>query len=59
MSTCGLAGVAARADERGQAMQRLRAEHDVDEGRAADDRSAFLRGDAAAHADHDVRVAPP
>lgn len=35
-------------------MQGLRAEHQVDERRALDDRFAFLRGDAAAHADDDL-----
>ena len=37
-----------------QAMQRLRAENHVDVGGAGDDRRAFLAGDAAADADHQV-----
>ena len=37
-------------------MQRLRAEHDVDVGRAPYDGGAFLRRDAAADADDDVGV---
>ena len=51
MSTCGRCCVAARGDHLRQAVQRLRAEHQVDVGRALDDRRAFLAGDAAAHAD--------
>ena len=38
-------------------MQGLRAEHEVDVGRAFDDRRAFLAGDAAADADHHRAVA--
>ena len=49
------AGVAARANQLGQPVQRLRAEHDVDVRRARDDRSAFLARDAAADADDEVR----
>ena len=37
-------------------MQRLRAEHHVDVGRARDDRLAFLRGDAAANPDDHLRA---
>ena len=37
-------------------MQRLRAEHHVDERRALDDRRAFLARDAAADRDHQPRV---
>ena len=37
-------------------MQRLRAEHQVDERRALGDALAFLARDAAADADDDVRV---
>ena len=37
-------------------MQRLRAEHHVDVGRALDDRRAFLARDAAADADQQVGV---
>ena len=46
---------APRADQRGQAVQGLRAEHDVDVGRAAHDRRALLARDAAADADDEVR----
>ena len=48
---------AARLDHLRQAVQGLRAEHHVDVGRALDDRRAFLRGDAAADADHQVGLA--
>jgi hypothetical protein len=41
----------ARLDHLRQAVQRLRAEHDVDIGRALDDGRAFLAGHAAADAD--------
>ena len=51
-----LAGRAARFDHLGQAMQRLRAEHEIDIRRALDDRLAFLARDAAADADHDGLV---
>ena len=45
------------ADHVRQAMQRLRAEHQVDErARAAVMRLAFLARDAAAHADEHVRL---
>jgi len=37
-------------------MQGLRAEHDVDEGRARDDGRAFLRCHAAADADDEVGI---
>ncbi len=44
-------------DHLGQAVQRLRAEHEVDVGRALDDGRAFLAGHAAAHADqHALRL---
>ena len=43
-------------DELRQAVQRLRAEHDVDERRALQDRGALLARDAAADADDEVRV---
>jgi hypothetical protein len=46
-----LAGGALRFDQLGQAVQGLRAEHQVDIRRALDDRLAFLRGHAAADAD--------
>ena len=59
MSTCGAPGRAARADQRGQAVQRLRAEHDVDVRRAPDDRRAFLARDAAADADDEVGPLAP
>ena len=39
----------------GQPVQRLRAEHQVDERRALGDRLALLAGDAAAHADQHAR----
>src|SRR3546814_15272057 len=45
------AGLAAGADQLGQAVQGLRTEHQVDVGRALHDRLAFLRGHAAADAD--------
>jgi len=41
------------ADQFRQPVQGLRAEHQVHERRALDDRLAFLRGHAAAHADDD------
>src|SRR5690606_37534459 len=54
----GLPAFAAFADHLGQAMQRLRAEHQVHVGRAFDDGRAFLAGHAAAHADqHRLAVA--
>ena len=46
------AGLALGAQQVGQAVQGLRAEHQVDVGRALDDGRAFLAGDAAADADH-------
>ena len=52
------AGAAARFDQLRQPMQRLRAEHDVDIGRALDDRRAFLAGNTAADADHEVGIQP-
>ena len=42
MSTCGWPLARARVDQLRQAVQRLRAEHQVDVGRALDDRLAFL-----------------
>ena len=51
MSTCGLPSRARLASSCGQAVQRLRAEHHIDIGRARDDGRAFLAGDAAADAD--------
>jgi hypothetical protein len=45
----------ARPDERGQAVQRLGAEDDIDIRGAADDSGAFLARDAAADADDQVR----
>ncbi len=39
-----------------QAVQCLRAEHHIDIGRAVADRRAFLAGDAAANADHQLRI---
>ena len=57
MSTCGCAGRAAPREQLGQPVQRLRAEHHVDVGRALDDRRAFLARDAAADARSSVRVA--
>ena len=50
-----LARRASRPDERGQAVQCLRAEDDVDVGGAADDSGAFLARDAAADADDEIR----
>src|SRR5207237_8836715 len=52
----GHAGGAAALEELRQPVQRLRAEHDVDERRALDDRGAFLARDAAAHGDHQARL---
>ena len=46
--------LAACADQFRQAMQGLRTEHKVHERGALDDRFAFLRGNAAAHADDDL-----
>ena len=51
MSTCGRCWRCALRQQLRQAVQRLRAEHHVDVGRALDDGRAFLAGDAAAHAD--------
>ena len=51
MSTCGRRCGVRAGEHLRQAVQRLRAEHDVDIGRALDDRRAFLAGDAAADAD--------
>ena len=48
------ARVTAQLDHLGQAVQRLRTEHHVHVRRALDDRFAFLRRDAAAHADDQV-----
>ena len=48
---------AARLDHARQAMQGLRAEHQVDVRRALDDGRALLAGHAAAHADQQARVA--
>ena len=42
-------------DHVGQAMQRLRPEHEIDERRALGDGLALLARDAAAHADEHVR----
>ena len=39
-----------------QAVQGLRAEHQIDVGRALDDGFAFLGGHAAAHADQQIRI---
>jgi hypothetical protein len=55
MSTCDLP-LAPLGDQLRQAVQGLRAEDDVDVGRAGDDRRAFLAGHAAADADHQVRI---
>ena len=52
-----LAGFAPLANEFGQAVQGLRAEHQVDVGRALDDAFAFLRGHAAADPDQHRPVA--
>ena len=54
MSTCAMPVARRAANEVGQAVQRLRAEHDVDVRRALHDRGALLRRDAAAHADDEV-----
>ena len=43
-------------DQLGQAVQGLRAEHHVDEGRARHDGRAFLAGHAAADADDEIGV---
>src|SRR5690606_22318659 len=48
-----LAGFALGADQFRQAVQGLRAEHQIHIRRTLDDRFAFLRGHAAAHADDD------
>ena len=53
------AGRAARADQRRQPVQRLRAEHDVDVRRAPDDGRALLARDAAADADDEIRAVAP
>jgi hypothetical protein len=52
----GAPGLAALRDQFRQAMQGLRAEHHVDEGRARDDGRALLAGDATADADDEVGV---
>ena len=49
-----LAGRAPAREQLRQPVQRLRAEHDIDERRAADDGRAFLRRDAAAHPDDQI-----
>ena len=54
MSTCGTPVARRARDQVGQAVQRLRAEHDVDVRRALDDGRALLRCDAAADADDEV-----
>jgi hypothetical protein len=46
----------ALGDQLRQAVQGLRAEHDIDVRRAGDDGFALLAGDAAADADHQVRI---
>jgi hypothetical protein len=51
MSTCGRRPRLARLDHLRQPVQGLRAEHEVDIGRALDDGRAFLAGHAAADAD--------
>jgi hypothetical protein len=51
------AGAAALADQLRQAMQGLRPEHQVHVRGALDDGGAFLAGDAAADADHQVGIA--
>ena len=51
MSTCGRPSLRPARQHLGQAVQRLRAEDEVDVRRALDDRRAFLAGDAAADAD--------
>ncbi len=50
----GSAGAAPRVDQLRQPVQRLRAEHKIDIGRARHYGRAFLAGDAAAHADEEV-----
>ena len=55
----GPAGAAQLRDHLGQAMQRLRAEHEIHERRALGDGLAFLARHAAAHADEHVRALPP
>jgi hypothetical protein len=52
MSTCGLPVLRRARISSGQAVQGLRAEHQVHVGRALDDGGAFLDCHAAAHADH-------
>src|SRR3546814_4118338 len=49
--------VAALCNKLGQAVQGLRAEHDIDVRGALDDGVAFLAGNAAAHTDDQVGVA--
>ena len=56
MSTCGRCCARALREHLRQAVQRLRAEHHVDIGRALDDGRAFLAGDAAADADQHALV---
>ena len=56
MSTCGRCSLFAPRQHRRQAVQGLRSEHQVDVGRALDDRRAFLAGDAAADADQRALV---
>lgn len=41
-----------------QAVQGLRAEDDIDVGRAFDDRFTFLRGDTAGDPDDEIRIFP-
>ena len=50
------AGRASVPDHLRNPVQRLRPEDDVHVRRATHDAGAFLRGDAAAHTDHDIRV---
>src|SRR5690606_28381247 len=52
----GMARAVATGDQLGQAVQGLRAEDDIDKGRARDNGFAFLAGDTAAYADDHLGV---
>ncbi len=52
----GAAGLATLSDQFRQAMQRLRTEYQIDEGRARDDGRALLAGDATADTDDEIGI---
>ena len=57
MSTCDSPAGASRGNQLRQAVQGLRAEHEIDVRCAGDDGLAFLARDAAADADDQIRIA--